>query len=760
MIRLFINLIIKAYLRKIWRTFFMQNSVSTEKKTNEPFDFQVSKFYSYTGPNYYLPCPATVFNLYLSPKGPGVDFFRDKVLAKFPELEEDYPNRMARLFARVLMQAMKMDLDLFIHRYEVLRDGDEWTIAVEQLDSKLTEEVILFVSDWFIAMSKEDTAFDFDGGFAHLQEEFDQTLYGGPTIYSLVEGAVKRGVNVDYLYEENQFQWGYGKKQIRGRSTIFHTDGIKDTEFTTYKDMVGDFLEMCGFPTPSGKNCFTEEEIVTEAETIGFPVVVKPVAGHKGQGVTTGIESVEEVKKAFNGILRAAKDAGVAFEGALVQQQIYGFDHRILTIGGKYAACLKRIPAFVTGNGKNTIEELIAIENDREVRLDNARSPLAKINIDNDLKDFLALQNLSLNSVPGDGQEVVLRRVANISAGGVSVNVTDDIHPKNVNMVENIAKFFHVTAMGIDVLAGDISKPWTEGNFGIIEINAGPGVFMHLAPAEGGMVDVPGKIWNYHFGEIPGFSRIPIVAGNDLSDELITKVYEELKQYKHDLEFGSLNKDGIYFNNIFFNNHKYHDTNCSIVLRNPKLDFAMFNHYRDDIHDYGLWHTGLDVAILKHANYAEYTLERDLLPGGLLIEIVEKEVEQEVAVPEEAVNNKTVEATDDPEEVMEVVSELKREISGLKRELNRLKKDDEDDDTETTGTTPKETITQMIVLKDKEEISRTNINPGDDIDALIFEVLKPYLKDLLFKYDYYVANSKVPQNLDKNNKYLQEKGLV
>jgi cyanophycin synthetase len=407
---------------------------------------------------------------------------------------------------------------------------------------------------------------------------------------------------------------------------------------------------------------------------LGFPVVVKPVAGHKGQGVTTGIESEEEVRKAFNNIITYAEENGINFEGALVQKMIYGFDHRILTVGGKFAACLKRVPAFVVGNGHDTIEQLIAVENSKVVRIDNARSPLCKIKLDQDMLDFLTLKNLSPQSVPADGEEIVLRRVANISAGGVSINVSKDIHPKNIEMVENIAKFFNVTCIGIDVLAADISKPWMDGNFGIIEINAGPGVFMHLAPAEGGAVDVPGKIMEHLFGKDFSYSRIPIIAGNKISAALIAKIYQYLKIEKPDLELGSLREDGVYFNENFLNKNKYHDQNCKIILRNPKLDMAIFNHGRDDIHDYGMWHQGSDIVILKHANYAEYIMVRDLQPGGLLIEIKDEETAE-----------------------------------GSKNEI--------------------------VVSQDLKELQRMPYQEGDDIDGILFGILQPYLKDLLFKYD-------------------------
>jgi len=332
-----------------------------------------------------------------------------------------------------------------------------------------------------------------------------------------------------YLPEENQFQWGYGKKQIRGRSTTLHVDGIKDTEFTMFKDMCKEFLLLRGFPTPVGRNCFTKEECVAEAEQLGFPVVVKPVAGHKGQGVVTNIETADGVRSAFDNIIHLSEQEGTAFEGAIAEQQVYGTDHRLLSVAGKFAAALERVPAYVDGDGGRSIEELIEIENDTVARLDNARSPLCKIKIDDDLEEYLALQDKSLQTVPADGERVCLRRVANISQGGVSINVTDKIHPDNVRMVENIAKFLNVTCLGIDVLAKDISRSWTEGDFGIIEINAGPGVFMHLAPAIGESIDVPGKIIRAHFPS-PGSERIPIVAGNRLSPTLAADLYQKLRQ--------------------------------------------------------------------------------------------------------------------------------------------------------------------------------------------------------------------------------------
>ncbi len=620
-------------------------------------DFDVSKFYIYYGPNHYLNCRSLVFNLFMEPDGPEADYYKQFVYDEFPQLAEKGHAVVIDLFVDTLIEILKMEINLSIKNFSISEDGEEYVVAVEFFDEYTAEDAVVLISEWFKAMNeKKDAEFNFKEKYIGLQDEFNSSILGGPTLYSLFEAGLKRNIPVFFLNEENQFQWGYGKKQLRGRSTTFHTDGIKDTEFTMYKDMVADFLIMCGFPTPIGRNCYTEEEALQEAKELGYPVVVKPVAGHKGEGVTTEIESDAEVKVAFNNILDYAKIHGINFDGAIVQQQIYGTDHRLLTVDGKFTAALQRIPAYVEGNGSDTIEKLIEVENDKEVRLDNARSPLCKIIIDKELIDYLALQHLTINSVPKEGERIYLRRIANISAGGVSINVTDKIHPKNIQMVESIAKFFKVKCMGIDVLAEDIAKPWTESNFGIIEINAGPGVFMHLAPSIGESIDVPGQIILSHF-EKPYKARIPIITGNNITQSLAEKINEKVKSIKPELFIGTLTNEGIFFDVEYFFNNENHEKNIKIILRHPEVGFAVFNHDKENIYDYGFFHEGTDLVILEDANWAEETMVGMLLAGGKIIRILPDkiDVEQNNAVIE------THEYTTD-EQKQEILSALLEKI--------------------------------------------------------------------------------------------------
>ena len=583
-------------------------------------DFYAHKFYTYNGANYYLNRQALVFNLFLEPDGPNVEYYKNDVIKKFPELKNEYPDKVVDLYTEVCSIVLKMDIQLLIGEYNINYDNDEYIIALEYFDEHVTREVIFFVSDWFNALNAKNKSFDFDAKFKSIQLQFDQSIYGNPTLYALIESGIKRGVHVKYLYEENQFQWGYGKKQQRGSSTIFHSDGIKDIEFSTYKDMVGDFLEMMRFPAPRGKCCFSKNEIIEEANRLGFPVVVKPVTGFKGQNVTVNIESDDEVHKAFDDIINS-EYAEEDFEGVLVQKQIYGNDYRILTIGGKYAACLKKIPAYVIGNGIKSIKELIEIENTKEVRADNTKSPLTKIYVDKQMIEFLHLQGWTLDSVPKENEKIVFQREASISKGAISENVTNEMHIDNIDLIESIAAYFTFTIMGIDIMSIDLSKSWKEGDFGILSIKAGPGIFMHLSPAIGESINIPGKIINYFFGKNSSYDRIPIIAGNNVSDSLITLIYNKLKGFKKDLFFGSLHKKGVSINNIFLTNNSDHDKNCEIILRHPKLDFALFNHNNDDILEFGHMHHGLDLLIIEDPLYAEMILKRDLLPNGICIEI-------------------------------------------------------------------------------------------------------------------------------------------
>jgi len=581
--------------------------------------FETSRLRAYPGPSVQLPIEGVVFELAYRRDVP-VEQLWAVVTQRFAHLAaEAAPASFPELFARAVLAVQQLDLGLYATRWSVDEiAADEATVAVQYVDPDVCQRCVELVGDW-LRDALGARRFDFEIRFADVLKRFLRSRFGGPTIYSILEAGYKAGLPTFYLQSEDVMQWGYGRKQLRGRSTVLHHDSIKDTELTTYKDRAKAFLGDLGLPVPQGAIVFSAGEARQAAERLGYPVVTKPVAGHKGQGVTTGIESARAVDDGFDLAVRASANTD---DGVIVEQQITGTDHRLLTVKGRFVAALQRIPAYVVGDGKHSIEELIEIENARPQRADTPRSPLGKIVIDDILVGFVCEKGYRLGDVLEAGENLVLRRVANLSAGGVSVNVTDAIHPLNAKLAEDVAKFFDVHVLGIDLLADDITKPWTESPCAIIEINAGPGVFMHLAPAQGSSIDVPGIVLSGYFPTSES-ARVPVLVANRLDADVASRLAAVALACPGVREVGAARLDGLWLNDAFFSRRPAHVDDIRNMMRDPRLDVALIEYDEQHLLDEGLYHWGADVVVLDRPTAVERaTLTRDLLPGGVVVEIV------------------------------------------------------------------------------------------------------------------------------------------
>src|SRR5665647_1813435 len=327
--------------------------------------FDLSDLRAYPGPSVHLPIEAVAFELAYRVDLP-VDHLWSAVVRRFPELGgEERPRAFAELFARAVIVVQRLGMGLFATRWSVSAAGDGVaTVAVQYVDPDVCRRCVELVADW---LSDEDDGrpFDFEARYAEVLGRFVRSRFGGPTIYSILEAGYRAGLPTFYLESEDVIQWGYGRKQLRGRSTVLSRDSIKDTELTTYKDRAKDFLDDLGLPVPRGEIVFELDEARHAAARLGLPVVTKPVAGHKGQGVTTGISSERDLRMGFELAVQASESAD---DGVIVEQQISGTDHRLLTVGGRFVAALQRVPAYVVGDGEHTVEELIALENARPER--------------------------------------------------------------------------------------------------------------------------------------------------------------------------------------------------------------------------------------------------------------------------------------------------------------------------------------------------------------------------------------------------------
>jgi cyanophycin synthetase len=509
----------------------------------------------------------------------------------------------------------KLDMGLHFNRWSLKPYPQFVRISIQTLHARTTRAVLYCVWDWFEAITGGED-FAFESQIKVLQDIFRQSVYGGPTVYALLRTASEQGIPAFYLWDEGLMQYGFGKKQIRGAATTFDCDSHVDSDFTTRKDDCKAFLNTLGFPVPSGDIAVTVEEASDIASDIGYPVAVKPVVGHKGIGVTADVQDDEELKFAFERAIEAVPEDQA--KEIIVEKSISGTDFRLLCVNGRFVAATERRPASVVGDGRSTLAELIERENQTRARRDTPTSPLGKIKSDEAMERYLDEQGLSLDSVIETGRTVYLRKVANLSAGGLSIDATRAVHPDNIILAQDIAQHFRLTCLGIDAIAPNLSTSWKSGEFGILEINAAPGIFMHLNPAVGESVDVPSHILETFF-EVGTDARIPIITFNRISVPELQETIDHILLQHPDWTIGAVCGNAVFVNRSEKNLHKDYNTNLQNLLRNPKLDLLIAEYPENILEREGMFYYGSNMVVLDNPTETEMCLVRDVLDDSTVV---------------------------------------------------------------------------------------------------------------------------------------------
>lgn len=415
----------------------------------------------------------------------------------------------------------------------------------------------------------------------------------GPSTYSIVKEAGKRGIPFLRLNEHSLVQLGHGVNQKRIVATVSsQTSGIGvdlagDKEDT--KLLLGD----AEVPVPNGSIITAESELDEELDYIGFPMVIKPVDGNHGKGATTNIKSRKDALIAF-------KEAKKFSWRVVVERYITGFDFRLLVINHRLVAAAKRTPAHVTGNGKSTIRELIDKVNKDPRRGYGHENMLTEITVDKMSRHILKTKGLTLKSVLPKGKELYLKTTANLSTGGTATDITDSVHPYNVFMVERISRIIGLDICGIDIMAPDLKTPVNENGGAVLEVNAGPGFRMHLAPTEGLPRNVAEPVIDMLYP--PGReARIPIVAvtgtnGKTTTTRLIAHIMKGAGRH-----VGYTTSDGIYVQNTMLQKGDCSGPKSArFVLRDPTVDFAVLETARGGILREGLGFSSCDIGIVTN----------------------------------------------------------------------------------------------------------------------------------------------------------------
>ncbi|MBD2022300.1 cyanophycin synthetase [Leptolyngbya sp. FACHB-36] len=579
--------------------------------------FDLFNFGEYIGPNPYLNTGAFVFDFALTQFSDPLplDNYVQAISHRYPHFLNDTFESYAQLFARTVSETGRLDMDLHLDRWSLTPREKCVRIAIESLHTRTSRAVAYSVWDWFEAIT-QGKSFRLDNQLEMLQDLFRRSIYGGPTIYALLRTAHDRSIPAFYLWDEGLMQYGYGKKQVRGVATTFDTDSHLDSDFTTRKDDCKAFLGSLGFPVPKGSVVVSLDEALSEARRIGYPVAIKPVDGHKGIGVTADVQDAEELERAYDRSVAAIPENQSV--RIIVESSLSGKDYRLLCVNGRFVAATERQPASIVGDGESTVQELIDRENQSPARTDTPTSPLGKIKTDESMMLYLEEQRLSLESVIEQGRKVFLRKVANLSAGGLSIDATPQVHPDTIILAQDVAQQFRLTCLGIDVIAQDISKSWRESSFGIIEINAAPGIFMHLKPTVGETVDVTSRILETFF-ESSASARIPIVTFNRVSVEDLLELIDRLLEHHPEWTIGAVCREGVFVNRSEKNLSRDYNANVLNLLRNRKLDLLIAEYSEDVLEKEGMFYYGSNLVVLDEPSETEKVLTRDALDRSTVV---------------------------------------------------------------------------------------------------------------------------------------------
>ncbi len=443
-----------------------------------------------------------------------------------------------------------------------------------------------------------DSPFDLQQALARLRE-LDEDVRLGPSTGAIVGAAVARHIPYRRMTEGSMVMFGWGSKQRRIQAAEMDVTSAIAEAIAQDKQLTKKLLAAAGVPVPAGREVATPEDAWTAAAEVGLPVVLKPKNGNQGKGVTVNITSREQ--------LTAAYTAAAEFDDdILVERYIPGNDFRLLVVGNKLVAAAYREPPNVVGDGKHTILALVEQINKDPRRGSGHATSLTKIRFDDIALACLASQGLQADAVPLKGQRVTLRHNANLSTGGSATDVTDSVHPEVAARAVAAAQMVGLDICGVDIVCNSILHPLEEQGGGVVEVNAAPGLRMHLSPSFGKARPVGEAIIAHMFGEQEN-GRIPLVAVTGTNGKTTTvRLISHLLGHSG-LRVGMTNTDGVYIAG-----QRIDTGDCSgpksarNVLQHPDVDAAVLETARGGMLREGLAFDRCDVAVVTNVGSGDH----------------------------------------------------------------------------------------------------------------------------------------------------------
>ena len=462
-----------------------------------------------------------------------------------------------------------------------------YNVVYEYLEEKVGIEAGRIAVDLCLALA-EGRAFDLEPRLTALTHMVND-LALGPSTLSIIKEARKRGIPVIRLNDANLVQLGYGRYQQRIQATTTSLTRMIAVDIACDKHLTKKLLADIGISVPEGVLVTSLEEAVEEAESMGYPVVVKPLDFSHGRGISLDIKDRDHLAKAV------AEAQGYTRQ-IIVERYITGRDYRVLVVNDEVVAVAERVPAHVVGDGQHTVRQLVERLNTDPRRGIGHEKVLTRVTIDDESLRLLTEQGLTLDDIPSSGVEVKLKATANISTGGTAVDKTDVIHFSNVEMARRAARVIGLDIAGIDVICSDITRPVEETRGGIVEVNAAPGFRMHVAPSEGKPRDVAGPVVDMLFPPNRPF-RVPIISITGTNGKTTTSrmCAHVLKMSGH--KVGLTTTDGIYIDgSLIRRGDMTGPWSARMVLKDPTVDYAVLETARGGILRSGLGYERCDVG--------------------------------------------------------------------------------------------------------------------------------------------------------------------
>ena len=437
-------------------------------------------------------------------------------------------------------------------------------------------------------------AYDMTDDIQKMRELREKDRFG-PSTGSIIREAQNRGIPWIRLNKYSLCQLGYGANQKRIQATVTSETSSIGVELACDKEDTKFLLEQAEVEVPRGDIIRRERSLKEACKYVGFPLVVKPVDGNHGRGITVDIQNYEDALEAFHHAKDSSRSGAI-----IVEKFIVGEDYRLLVINNVLVAAAKRSPAHVIGDGKSSIQTLVDEVNKDPRRGFGHEKVLTQITTNELTLNIIKDAGYALKSVLAKDEKLILKDTANLSTGGTAEDVTDIVHPANVSMVERISKIIDLDICGIDIMTTDISKPLSETGGAVLEVNAGPGFRMHLSPAKGLPRNVASPVIDKLFPK-GNSGRIPIVAISGTNGKTTTTrlIAHMAKMNGH--RVGYTTSDGVYIQNrLLMTGDCTGPTSTEFVLKDPTVNYAVLECARGGLLRAGLGYKKCDIGIVTN----------------------------------------------------------------------------------------------------------------------------------------------------------------